>query len=147
MYHFPLRETHQDDYVVVRVQRSPKAYMGVERMLLNWVQLLAFAAMSGIALVSIPGPLSRVFQVIFLPFAAAGLFYRSALRCVFVCFLPHPLCSVYRYYGRVTSLAYLGRTIESRIGSDPLAYTLLIALIIAVILSALLVTLLNNSLL
>lgn len=130
MFFFPASQDHRSEFVIVEAQRKPNSYMGLERMLLHWVALMAFVTLSSLSLVSIPGTASRVLQVIWVPFAALGVVY-----------------SIWKYFSRLNSLVFLGRTIESRVGSDPLAYAGLVGLFIAVVISVLVLTILNNGLL
>lgn len=130
MFFFPASQDHRGDFVIVEAQRKPSSYMGLERMLLKWVSLMAFVTLSSLSFTSIPGTASRVLQIIWVPFALVGVVY-----------------SVWKYYARLNSLSLLGRSIYSRIGSDPLAYAGLVALFIAVVLSSMALTLTSNSLL
>jgi hypothetical protein len=130
MYSFAQRDSQRSDFVVVATQRKPKSYLGLERMLLHWVSLMSFVTLTSLSLVSVPGVASRVLQLVWLPFALAGIVY-----------------ALLRYYRRLRSLVFLGGTVDSRIGSEPAVYVGLVLLLCAVVLSVLVLTVVSNRLL
>lgn len=102
----------------VKAQRDPRTYLGLERMFLQWMSLMIFALTVSLSLSTIPGTLSRIFQFVWLPFAAAGVVF-----------------SVWRYYSRVAAMQDVVRRAGVRVGSDPLAYLSFSAVLIGILVS------------
>jgi hypothetical protein len=103
--------------------------MGLERMLLAWAGLMAFVVLTSLSFLAYRGVAAQVLRYLWLPFALAGVVWSS-----------------WRYYTRLNSLQKLYME-KVPIGSDPLAYALLILLLFAVLLSALILAVVQNKLL
>lgn len=122
MYNFLQQAESGKSSVQFKAQRDPRSYMGLERMLLQWVKLMAFVVSTSMLLLQVDGVAAQVLRYVWLPFAALGVAYAT-----------------WKYYTRLSALqAVPARRIP--IGSDPWAYTALLALLIGTLMSYFIVT-------
>ena len=65
--------------VSVKRQRDPRVLMGLERMLLHWISMMAFVCTTslriGESFSATPTAAQTVLQFVFLPFAVSGVIY------------------------------------------------------------------------
>ncbi len=115
MFFFKRAAVAKAAQVSVKRQRDPRALMGLERMLLHWLSVMAFVVTTSLRLGKLTESTAvSVLQFVFLPFALAGVLY-----------------SVWRYYMRQRSLQQLHSDTDAVV--DKVGLYGLVLLVVAVL--------------